>query len=318
METFKTYARFLHLPTLLLIAGIELMMFYFIILPSSKSLGIEPSMHLMDLINIIGATVFLAAGGFVINDYFDMKIDQINRPLTRIVGKVIEKQTAMTLYTILTAIGICFTIFLCWNARSITYALLILLISGVLWFYSSSYKRMLVLGNVIVALLMGLTPLIVAVFENQFLSIEYKPSPDLTYVQNQNITYTAWFSLLAFGWTFLIEVIKDMATQKGDRELECHTFPVVLGEEKTKWILYGWILLIILGFAYIIYQSPLLQNGLSYRFYVCGTLIPAISLFYFIAKAQNAGDYRVITKYTFVIFAINMCYSFVLYSVLDV
>jgi len=92
----------------------------------------------------------------------------------------------------------------------------------------------------------------------------------------------------------------------------------VLGEEKTKWILYGWILLIILAFGYVIYQSPLLQNGLSYRFYVCGTVIPAISLFYFIAKAQNAGDYRVITKYTFVIFAINMCYSFVLYSVLDV
>lgn len=314
MDTIKDYARLLHIPTLLLIAAFQVLMYFFVIVPSTKSLGVMPSMPILDLINLIGATVFMAAGGFVINDYFDLKIDQINRPLTRIVGRTMDKHTAMTLYIVLTVIGIVFALLLCWHARSIDYAIMLLFISGILWFYSSSYKRMFIVGNFIVSFLMGLVPFMVALFENRFLAVEYKTSPDLSYLMNENMMQILGFSLMAFGWTFMIEVIKDLATQKGDRELECHTLPIVFGEQKTKWILYIWNTFICLIFAYIIYKTPMLQNSLSYRFYICGTIIPALSLFYIINKAVNAGDYRLIVRYLLVIFAINIAYSYVIYS----
>lgn len=312
MDIIKDYIKLLHLPTLLLVAVMQLTTYYFIITPILAPYGIAPALSVWDLSNLILASVFMAAGGFVINDYFDLKIDEINRPLTRIVGKRIEKHTAMTLYIVLTAIGIVFALLLCWHASSLDYALMLLFITGILWFYSSTYKRILVLGNAIVAVLMGLVPIMVAIFHNWFMVLEYQITPEAEEAMSQCLTYSAGMGLLAFAWTFVVEVVKDMSTEKGDRELECHTFPIVLGESKTKWILYIWITLIWAIFGYIIYTTSELQTSISLRLYVCFCVVPALSLYYIILKAENASDYRLAARYVFTILAINMLYSYAL------
>ncbi len=311
-EIVKDYIRLLHVPTLLLVAFFQLAMFYFVITPFLRSYGVEPVIHTLDVVNLVLASVFIAAGGFVINDYFDLRIDQINRPVTRVVGRTLDKHTAMTLYIVLTVIGVGFSIMLCWHARSFNYAMVMLFMAGILWFYSSSYKRMLVLGNVIVALLMALVPMMVALFSNRFMELEYNISPDLDFLTSRCYTMMGGFALLAFLWTFLIEVVKDMATVAGDRELECHSFPVVWEMNATKWILYVWVTLMWVGIGVLIYFYPALQVSSTLRFYVCGMVIPCFSLYYIIAKAQNVGDYRLISKYTLVLFAISIAYSFTL------
>ncbi len=311
-EKIKDYIRLLHVPTLLLVAFFQIAMFYFVITPFLRSYGVEPVIHTLDVINLVLASVFIAAGGFVINDYFDLRIDQINRPVTRVVGRTLDKHTAMTLYIVLTVIGVCFSIMLCWHARSFNYAMVMLFIAGILWFYSSSYKRMLILGNVIVALLMALVPMMVALFQNRFMELEYNISPDLDFLTSRCYLMMGGFALLSFMWTFLIEVVKDMATVAGDRELECHSFPVVFGTCATKIILYVWITLMWMSIGVLIYIYPVLQVSSTLRFYVCGMVIPCLSLYYIIAKAQNVGDYRLICKYLLVLFAVSVAYSFTL------
>lgn len=313
METIKNLNRLLHFPTLLLIAVMQVVTYYFIITPMLAQYGMTPLMSVMDLANLVLASVFMAAGGFVINDYFDLKIDEINRPLTRVVGRVIEKHSAMTLYIALTVVGVLFALWLCWHARSFDYALMMLFFTGILWFYSSTYKRILVLGNLVVAILMGLVPMMVTIFQNYFLVQHFMMDPDLSLLMSDCLSYTGGIALLVFAWTFVVEVIKDLSTEKGDRELECHTFPIVWGEKKTKILLYVWITLIWAVFGYIIYNTPALHSSLSLRLYVCFTLIPAFSLYYVIAKARNAGDYRLLVNYSIVILALNVFYSYALF-----
>lgn len=313
METIKNLNRLLHFPTLLLIAVMQLVTYYFIITPMLAQYGMKPLMTEMDLVNLVMASVFMAAGGFVINDYFDLKIDEINRPLTRVVGRVMEKHTAMTLYIFLTVVGVLFALLLCWHVRSFDYAMMMLFFTGILWFYSSTYKRILALGNMVVAILMGLVPMMVTIFQNYFLVMHFMMDPDLSHLMSECLSYTAGISVLVFAWTFVVEVIKDLSTEKGDRELECHTFPIVWGEKKTKILLYVWITLIWAIFGYIIYSTPALHSSLSLRLYVCFTLIPAFSLYYVIAKARNAGDYRLLVNYSIAILALNVFYSYALF-----
>ena len=58
------------------------------------------------LLLLILATVLVAAGGYVVNDYFDVKIDRINRPDKLIVTQSVSKDAAMWLSTGLSGAGV--------------------------------------------------------------------------------------------------------------------------------------------------------------------------------------------------------------------
>jgi 4-hydroxybenzoate polyprenyltransferase len=297
---------------LLLIVAFQLMIYFFVVTRYLESYGIAPSMSVLDCVLLVLATLFFTAGGYVINDYFDMKIDQINRPLTRVVGRRLDKNGAMSLYRVLTIIGAVFSILLCWRAQSFQCLLILLFVAGILWFYSSNYKRSFFIGNFIAAFMMALVPLVVVLFQNQFMLLEYNMNPDLMYIMKGLLIYGVSFSFVGFAWTFILEVVNDLISVKGDRELECHTFPVVWGVQKTKWLLYGCLTLMLVLSALFFYFTPSLHSSASLRFYVCGFFVPALSLFYIISKSQSPADYKLVLNYVMVIFAVNIAYIFVL------
>ena len=98
------------------------------------------------------ATVLIAAGGYVINDYFDLKIDRINRPESVVIGERLSKQSAMRLYIALTGVGVLIGIVLAVWLKNISLGFIFVIVPGMLWFYSSTYKRQFLIGNVIVSL----------------------------------------------------------------------------------------------------------------------------------------------------------------------
>jgi 4-hydroxybenzoate polyprenyltransferase len=312
VEVLKDYSRLFRVPMLLLIVAFQLMIYFFVVTRYLESYGIAPSMSVLDCVLLVLATLFFTAGGYVINDYFDMKIDQINRPLTRVVGRRLDKNGAMSLYRVLTIIGAVFSILLCWRAQSFQCLLILLFVAGILWFYSSNYKRSFFIGNFIAAFMMALVPLVVVLFQNQFMLLEYNMNPDLMYIMKGLLIYGVSFSFVGFAWTFILEVVNDLISVKGDRELECHTFPVVWGVQKTKWLLYGCLTLMLVLSALFFYFTPSLHSSASLRFYVCGFFVPALSLFYIISKSQSPADYKLVLNYVIVIFAVNIAYIFVL------
>lgn len=312
VEVLKDYSRLFRVPMLLLIVAFQLMIYFFVVTRYLESYGIAPSMSVLDCVLLVLATLFFTAGGYVINDYFDMKIDQINRPLTRVVGRRLDKNGAMSLYRVLTIIGAVCSILLCWRAQSFQCLLILLFVAGILWFYSSNYKRSFFIGNFIAAFMMALVPLVVVLFQNQFMLLEYNMNPDLMYIMKGLLIYGVSFSFVGFAWTFILEVVNDLISVKGDRELECHTFPVVWGVQKTKWLLYGCLTLMLVLSALFFYFTPSLHSSASLRFYVCGFFVPALSLFYIISKSQSPADYKLVLNYVMVIFAVNIAYIFVL------
>ena len=286
------YIKLLRIPNLIFIAGVQLLMHYCIAVPLAGSYGMALPISLFQLILLIVATVFIAAGGYVINDYFDMRIDEINNPDTRIVGKCLSRRETLSFYTVVSVIGLLAGMILCYFARSLTYTFIFLMIVGLLWFYSSSYKRQLIVGNLIVAILTAMVPFIVALFEMRFLLLECSASEELMLVNSLIIHWIGGFSLFALIWTFIREVIKDIKDEEGDREMECHTIPVVWGIGKSKIIVS---LLIVFAFGlgiYFVFGVIPLEGSLTWRYYLSGIGIPAIVLLYLIYKADDKDDYR--------------------------
>ena len=260
------------------------------------------------------ATVLIAAGGYVVNDYFDVKIDRINRPDRLIVTRTVSREGAMHLSIGLSATGVVCGLAAAGLLRSMTLAILFVLIPGLLWFYSSSYKRLFLIGNLTIALLAGLTPIMVAIANVAQLRLMPYADSILPYTTLEHDLY-AWlggFALFAFLLTWIREIVKDMQDQQGDRELECHSMPVVWGERWTKvfvtllmvvtLVLIGWLWWAVLPF-------PHAWTSLSTRYIALGVVVPLLGALWLLWAAAIPSDYKTCQQVVKLTMLLGMLYS---------
>ena len=267
------------------------------------------------LLLIMLAVVFIAAGGYVINDYFDVKIDRINRPDEVVVTRTISKPAAIKLSIVLSGIGIACGLIVAGLLHSLTIGILFILIPGLLWFYSSSYKRLFMVGNLIIALLAGITPLMIAMANVAILELRYGTILPYTTLQHDLYAWIGGFALFAFMLTWIREIIKDMQDQMGDRELECHSMPVVWGDMWTKVFVTGLIIitLAIIGHLWFhILPFPIGWSSLSTRYIVLGIVIPLIAALWLLWAAKIPSDYKTCQQVIKFTMLIGMLYSFVI------
>jgi 4-hydroxybenzoate polyprenyltransferase len=264
------------------------------------------------LLLIILATVLIAAGGYVINDYFDVKIDRINRPDEVIVTRSISKPAAMRLSMILSSIGIACGIAVAVLLKSLTIGILFVLIPGLLWFYSSSYKRLFMIGNLIIALLAGVTPIVVAMTNVAVLQLRYETILPYTTLVHDIYAWLGGFALFAFLLTWIREIIKDMQDQMGDRELECHSMPVVWGEKWTKVFVTGLIVITLAIIGHLwwhILPFPTAWTNLSTRYIALGIVTPLLCSVWLLWSAKIPSDYKVCQQVVKFTMLIGMLYS---------
>jgi 4-hydroxybenzoate polyprenyltransferase len=185
--------------------------------------------NLPQIAYIVISCLCISAAGYVINDYFDVKIDQINKPDQVIVGNYISRRQALFFHQVLNVIGV---------LLGLLAGLKVLIINifaiTLLWFYASIFKKKPFVGNVIVAFLLALVLIEIAwVFEPGNVKI--------------------WFyAFLVFSVNLVREIVKDMEDKDGDAAHGAHTLPVIMGYLKTKKIVYVLMalsLLFILGFC---------------------------------------------------------------------
>ncbi len=162
------------------------------------------------------STIIIAAAGYIINDYYDIKIDYINKPERVVIGKIIPRRFAILFHTLFSVGGIAIGFYLSWQIGAIHF-----FSAFMLWLYSNSLKRLPLIGNVVIAFLTALSVFIIAVF--------YKT----------NINLILIYSLFAFFISLVREVVKDMEDLKGDITFGCKTLPILWGIRKTKYFLYS-------------------------------------------------------------------------------
>lgn len=320
----KDYLKLIRWPNLICIALVQLAIYYLVISPVSNMAGVPAQKVFPEsmLALLVIASVFTAAGGYVINDYFDVKIDEINHPIYHLVGKSIPKHTAMTLFIVLSAVGV-----VAGAAIGIysyvelgapfmlasTYMIVFLILVGILWFYSSSYKRILVLGNLIASGLNALVPMLVAIYFNFFLSMKYGASLVNIEFSRYLLAIVGIFAFSVFMWTFVSEVADDFEEEKGDRELECHSFPIVLGHKVARIILFAAVLFTNAALLHVVFRMLPFNPLSSIRYVVCAVTIPSIGLCYLLARSSVREDYHNVSLVAKMILLLSMGYSILFY-----
>jgi 4-hydroxybenzoate polyprenyltransferase len=195
-----------------------------------------------DFLLLVAATVFIAAGGYVINDYFDIKTDLINKGKV-IVGTKIPRRQAMMWHNIFNIAGVSAGFYISWKAGYLLLGSLFLVVSGLLYFYSASYKRQFLIGNIVVAILTATVPLLVVFYEWPAL-YKYYAIYAITLPKINSIFYwVGGFALFAFMTTLTREIIKDIEDFEGDVAYGRNTVPVVIGVLSAKVVSISLIII---------------------------------------------------------------------------
>lgn len=314
----KTYLELIRWKNLLMLALTLLLMQYAVINPTLAVYGWQSVLSGWQIFLMVVGVVLIAAGGYAVNDYFDVKIDAVNRPLTRIVGRLVERQQAIFLHQLLTAMGVLCGVILAFWLHSFTLGVIYVFIPGLLWFYSASYKRQFFVGNVIVAFNAALSILIVGIANTLPLEAEYGELLHHTPILRQIYAWTVGYAVFAFLCTLVREIIKDIEDETGDREMECHTLPIKLGVNKTKYMLYAIILLIIVLLCLVnfLYLPFPIKGSLSTRYLIFGLILPLLALTYLIFTAKRKNDYKTASTMSKFIMLLGLIYSLIYYFLL--
>ena len=230
---------------LLIIAVTQYMMRLFILEPILAVNSFEPQLDHFHFFLLVFSSMAITAAGYVINDYFDMKTDLLNRPDTVIVGMRITRRWAMVIHIFLNSAGILTGIYLSWYVGMLGFGIVYILAAGLLWFYSTTYKRQFLIGNLIVSIFTAVVPFVVIVFEVPLLNREYGEIMIARGMNFNNIlAWVGGFSFFAFLATLIREIIKDVEDFEGDAAYGRNTLPIVLGIRLTRILV---IILILFG-----------------------------------------------------------------------
>ena len=182
---------------------------------------------------LVIATVLITAGGYVINDYFDIKTDLINKGKV-IVGSKIPRRKAIMWHSIFNIAGVSAGFYISDKVGYLWLGIMFLVVSGLLYFYSASYKRQFLIGNVLVAFLTAMVPMLVVFYEWPALYRYYIVNavilPEFSFI----IYWIGGFALFAFLTNLIREIIKDTEDFEGDIAYGRNTIPVVIGVESAK------------------------------------------------------------------------------------
>lgn len=286
----RAFIRLIRWPNLLIIGLLLVLAKTQIIEPISLLAGFPTYLTSLHWWLLVGATILIAASGNVVNDIFDQDVDSHNRPKKQIVGNLIAEQTAWNIYYALVTIGVGLGIYLCLILGNVSSALIFVLTTGGLYFYSYSYKRQFLIGNLVVAMLAGMVPLLPIYFQSMQTStnwIDFPWSPIL-------LAY-AFFALIT---TLLREVIKDMEDVEGDSRYGCKTVPIVIGLQGAKMV----VLLLVLGLigAIVWLQSAWIQQDdlVSVFYFALGVQLPALAVAYLTIKGHKPSEFRMASTLT--------------------
>lgn len=306
-----SFFKLVRIQNLLIVAATQYLMRFAIIGPILSVNDFNLQLGEFDFFMLVLATICLTAAGYVINDYFDTKTDSLNRPETVIVGNKILRRTAMTIHIVLNIVGIICGFYVSWAIGHIKFGFIFILVTGILWYYSTTYKRQFLIGNIIVSFLTALVPMMVVVYEIPLLNNEYSQKL-LEYGANFNhiVYWVAAFAFFAFITTLIREIIKDIEDFEGDNAYGRKTLPIVLGVFYTKLIIVILIAGTLAALAYI-YINHLRGSDVTLWYLIIAQLLPFAGLLTRLITAKNKKHYSIASLLMKFIMLSGILYSLV-------
>lgn len=252
-------------------------------------LPIYKTHDLRQFILLVIASVLIAAAGYIINDYFDLNIDQINKPDKVVVNHGVSRRWAIFWHMLLSLLGFFCTV-LALSPFHFWYLIFANLICIVLlWLYSTNFKRQLLIGNIVISLLTSWVILIIF-FSKSPISLQAVTSPDQAAIRLFRLTML--YAAFAFVISLIREVLKDMEDRMGDQQYGCRTMPIVWGLQASRVFIYVWI--IVLAGTLLLLQVYVVAYGwwLSIAYCLLLIVLPLLLILQQLSSAQTQPDFH--------------------------
>ena len=293
MKLITAFLRLVRLPNLVMI-GVTQVLFYFSLVPfyTGDVIYINSSFSSLHYLLLILSSLLIAAAGNIINDYFDRNIDEINKPEKKIIDKLIKRRWAIVMHIVfsLTAILIGFYIDsqtpVFWLGFSNTICVLLL------FAYSISLKKKLLVGNVLISLLTAWVIFVCFLCYYRTLSFEgYEPF-EVQAIISRFMRISFLYAGFAFVISLIREVVKDMEDMEGDKKYGCKTIPIAWGIPASKVFVAVW-LVVLIGMISIV-QIYVMQLGWYWSAVYSILLIisPLVWTLRKLFQAQVSNDYH--------------------------
>jgi 4-hydroxybenzoate polyprenyltransferase len=266
-----------------------------------------------DFVLLVFATVCLTAGGYVINDYFDIKTDLINKGKV-IVGTKVPRRKAMMWHNLLNIVGVALGFYISYRAGYIWLGAFFLIVSGLLYFYSASYKRQFLIGNIIVALLTAMVPMLVVFYEwpalYKYYSVNAVALPEFNFI----VYWIGGFALFAFLSNLIREIIKDIEDFEGDIAYGRNTIPVVIGILSTKIVSVSLIIITII-LLYLTWYF-FINDIITLIFITAAIVLPLLFVAYKLFKSSERKQLHSASSMVKIVMITGVLYSVVVKVIL--
>lgn len=250
------------------------------------------------------STILIAAAGYIINDYFDIKIDAINRPEKAILEHKINRRTGIIFHSVFNIAGLLLAGIVAWEAEKLHWLWVQAFCTFLLFVYSSHFKRMFIIGNVVVALLTALTILTLFVYEPALWQFFHKTP--MLHNGNDLIPNPVWilgiYTCFAFILTWMREVVKDMEDHIGDAAEGCITMPIKIGLKPTATFIQVLSLFAIIPLLI----ASIKVQGLLGAYTFLALALPLIAWVIYLPKNATTQHYRTMSRYLKIIMILGI------------
>jgi len=291
LKLIAAFIKLIRWPNLFFIALTQFLFVYCVIMPVFSDSTIRPNVHGWNFVLICLSSVLIAAAGYIINDYFDLNIDQVNKPEKLIVDKIIKRRWTIFWHIIFSFSGIAIGFYVDYTTRVWLLGFSNAVCVFLLFIYSTSLKRRFLIGNILISVLTSWVILVVAWCEyNHLIKINSGLPAD------RILRDTFLYAGFAFIISLVREVVKDMEDIEGDRKYGCKTMPIIWGLNATKVFVAVW-LMVLTGILIIIQIYALrLGWGLSVLYSLLLIIAPLIWIFKKLYSATTATDFHSISS----------------------
>lgn len=297
MQLLLKFLKLIRWPNLIFIALAQYLFYYCIENKIYLSVSAQPILNINYLTLICFSSICVAAAGYIINDYFDVNIDIINKPHKLIIGKFIKPRWAMLWHWLLSILGIAIGFYVDYKTPTSLIGISNIICVLLLFIYSISLKRKLLSGNILIALLTAWSILVIpfaewnALFNNTQLKHIYI-DVDFKKLYRIGFLYT--------GFSFIIslirEAIKDMEDIEGDRQHGCRTMPIIWGLRTTKVFTAVWLIVLIGVLAIVQLYTVQLGWWLSVIYCLVFIMLPLIIILKKLSSAQTPKAFHVLSS----------------------
>ncbi len=290
------YLKIIRIPNLLIIILTQYLLRICIIGTFYGLNATSPAFGHFDFALLVLSTLLIAAGGYVINDYFDLEVDKINRPGKMVIGKSMTMGSAYLYYWILTIIGVAIGFYLSFRVKYFMLGFIFIAIAMMLWFYSAKYKKTAFWGNFVISLLSAMVVLIVWLFE--FFALRANPINYAEAMKQLGLIsiVVAGYAIFAFLVSMIREIAKDVEDLEGDKAAGYKTLPVAIGIKGAKRIaiVITCVTIILLAICqYYLFEMKLM---LVFWYLLIAVQSFLFFLIYSILKAKTKEDYHFLSN----------------------